>query len=288
MGASSKIHINGRFSEDIFITYNIRQGCPISSFLFAIAMQPFLAFPNYWIEKCLLLGTSICNSLTISCHFFGDNLGQFIPLTTSGYSGVVEAINTYTRALGSELNIAKSVIIPFTSQPLPEWVSNFGYKILQPKDVHRYLGGPFGNDISLVQLDNFAIDKVRKCINSWSEKTLSLSRRVLLIRQILLAIPIYNLMCLPMLKKTSKLVACMLKGFLWGFNPSGGKKDSSCFLELKICAPKEFGGLRIKHIHSHSLDLLGQLLKLSINLLWSGLSSSFPTLNVLWKNGIIQ
>lgn len=157
------------------------------------------------IEQESLHGIRISQTLIVSFRFFPDNLGQFIPLTQEF--------------------IEKSVIIPFSNAPLPEWVGKTSYRILKPKEVHKYLGTPLGHDIDSRQLHIFVIERVKAHIlHSWSTKTLSFSGRILLIRHILQAIPIYHLLFMPISTSMSKLVASILKDFLWGFNEVGGRK----------------------------------------------------------------
>ena len=38
----SKIIINGKFTEEIFITRSVRQGCPLSMFIYAIILEPLV------------------------------------------------------------------------------------------------------------------------------------------------------------------------------------------------------------------------------------------------------
>lgn len=77
----------------------------------------------------------------------------------------------------------------------------------------------------------------------------------------------------------------MLKDFLWVFNPTGGRK-TTLVLWKKITAPKEVGGLGIRHIHLHSHALLGQWVIIAHNHPASKWSSPFfANLKVTRQNG---
>lgn len=211
-------------------------------------------------------------------------MGLFIPLSCECFE---EVIRTYTLASSSKLNIEKFVIIPFSSKPLREWIHASGCRILGPKDVHKYLGVPFGYNIEPGQLHNFVIEKVTTRINSWSAKLLSFSSRVMLIKHILQAIPIYHLMILPILSKMAKTIAGLLNDFLWGFNPSGGRKTTLVAWK-RICVCKSSGGLSIKHIPAHSKALLGKWIIALLNnpdLEWSTLFYA-NLKKVTWQNGL--
>lgn len=53
-GASSKVHTNGMFLEEIFVGQGVRQGCPLSQLLFAFATQSFLDYLRFLLNSgCL-------------------------------------------------------------------------------------------------------------------------------------------------------------------------------------------------------------------------------------------
>lgn len=46
-GATSKIHANGIFLDEIPVTRDVRHGCPLSPLLFAIASQPLMDYLDH-------------------------------------------------------------------------------------------------------------------------------------------------------------------------------------------------------------------------------------------------
>lgn len=74
-----KIHINGKFSDEIKLARGVHQGCPLAPMLFAISTQPL---PSYIQAECLkgwLLGLQITPSLQICERLFFDEIGIHIP-----------------------------------------------------------------------------------------------------------------------------------------------------------------------------------------------------------------
>ena len=43
---SNKVQVNGKFTEDIQIQRSVRQGCPLSMFLYVLSLEPFIASIN--------------------------------------------------------------------------------------------------------------------------------------------------------------------------------------------------------------------------------------------------
>lgn len=98
---------------------------------------------------------------------------MFIPLTQRFFGKELATISTYTLDFGLKLNIEKPMIIPFNTKPLPDWVCKTGCRILKPKEGHKYIGTPLGQDLDSRQLHNFVIKRVKNLIHSWMAKTLS-------------------------------------------------------------------------------------------------------------------
>lgn len=45
--AISKVHVNGRFTNEITLTKGVRQGCPLSPILSALSMQPLMDYIDH-------------------------------------------------------------------------------------------------------------------------------------------------------------------------------------------------------------------------------------------------
>ncbi|CAM6102385.1 unnamed protein product [Calypogeia fissa] len=90
---------------------------------------------------------------------------------------------------------------------------------------------------------------------AWSSRLLTFMGRVLVVKHVLQAIPIYHAMFLHAPDTICKKFSRLCKDFLWGFNKAGGRKLPLVAWE-KMALPKIHGGLGFKEVKAHSKALL--------------------------------
>jgi hypothetical protein len=67
--ASSCVSINGRFTNDFHLRSSIRQSCPLSSILYALAVNPFPMLINEHLS-----GIRIGQRRTVACLAYADDI----------------------------------------------------------------------------------------------------------------------------------------------------------------------------------------------------------------------
>lgn len=73
--ASSKVHVNGRFIEEVLLTRGVRQGCPLSPLLFALTTQPLMDYYSHKLGTGKLQGIKLSKKIIICHRRFDDDLG---------------------------------------------------------------------------------------------------------------------------------------------------------------------------------------------------------------------
>ncbi|KAJ9186725.1 hypothetical protein P3X46_002268 [Hevea brasiliensis] len=130
--------------------------------------------------------------------------------------------------------------------------------VRETDDLGRYLGVPLLHSRVTKATYQYIVDKVRKKLNSWNVKKLSLAGRVTLARSVLAAIPIYSMQtaCIP--QAVCHEVDKLCHQFIWG--ASAAKKKIALVSWERVQLPKEMGGLGF-----HNLSMLNNafLLKLA-------------------------
>lgn len=124
----------------------------------------------------------------------------------------------YELAFGSKLNLKKTTIIPFNLPNILAWLQNSDCFVSSSTALHKYLGTCWGANLALNQLHTFFQRKIDARLSSWSTRYLSFAGRVLLIKHVLQAIPIYCFLFNKTPLETLKKNSCFFKDFLWGSN----------------------------------------------------------------------
>lgn len=104
------------------------------------------------------------------------------------------------RVSGARLILEKSTIIPLDDDFFPDWFSQTGCKIAQPKEVLSFLGCPIrGKDANSKEAE-FFMYKVRKRVNHWANWSVSLQGLLVLLKHVLRAILVFHFMALTLSK----------------------------------------------------------------------------------------
>jgi hypothetical protein len=213
--------------------------------LFAVATQPLMDHLDAELAARCFQGVRITDTLTISYRLFADDGGMFIPPIEGAFLATHRCLEVYESASGAKLNLQKSVIIPFCLPSIPAWLIATQCHISIAGEIHKYLGAPWGFEIADTDLHNFYVAKISDRLKTWSKKLLSLPGRILLVKHVLQAIPIYHMMFIRLPNKTTTRIKQICRDFLWGFNQEGGRK-TTLISWRKLTRKKCEGGIGFK------------------------------------------
>ncbi|CAJ2663797.1 unnamed protein product [Trifolium pratense] len=134
----------------------------------------------------------------------------------------------------------------------------------------KYLGLPVGANPRRLATWDPLVEKIRRKLNSWGNKHISLGGRIVLINSVLNSIPIFYMSFMKMPAQVIKKVTRIQRDFLWG-GVNGVKKLS--WVKWKVvCQQKKKGGLGIRDLKMTNLSLLlkwrWRLLQRNVTALW--------------------
>lgn len=209
--------INGIPSGTFNATRGIRQGDPISPFLFIMVVEGL----GYKIKKDVrdnkIRGIRLWGrNLSITHEQFVDDVMLFGDATLKEVRNFKGILEIFMKASGMEINEDKSCTFIFNSPDTAKvhLTRMLGFK--QGSFPTKYLGIQL--DVNQNRLKNWqsTVDKLKKRLESWSFRSLNIARRIILIKSVLLSIPIYPLSILKAPKGVLSRMREILGKFLWG------------------------------------------------------------------------
>ncbi|CAA7058559.1 unnamed protein product [Microthlaspi erraticum] len=207
---SYQVLINGEAKGSINPSRGLRQGDPLSPFLFIILTEVLIAQLRGAEEEGRITGLKIARtSPSISHLLFADDSLFFCKADVLQCAELMKIIKCYGLASGQQLNTSKSSI--FFGNKVPQELRRSLKNTLgisKEGGMGTYLGLPEKICGSKKQVLAFVQDRLSQRINSWSAKLLSKGGKEVLIKSVAQALPTYVMSCflLPqdVIKKTPK------------------------------------------------------------------------------------
>eukprot|EP00253_Pinus_taeda_P033845 PITA_33845 len=238
------ILVNGAPSEPFSPSRGIRQGDPLSPFLFVILMEGISRIIAKKRADGVIKGLQPIRTLPATTHqqFVDDTMLHGIP-TVKKAMAFRHSLDLFSKASGMEINFSKSSIFFFHTHPaIQAHLSQLlGFRIGNLPS--RYLGAP----LTLKPWHKTHWEKVlanmeKKC-KHWTYRALKFVGRLVLTKTVLQAIPQYLLSMLPAPKGILQQIRNIQRSFLW--NGNGDKRKWALVAWNKLCRPKAMGGLNL-------------------------------------------
>eukprot|EP00253_Pinus_taeda_P013888 PITA_13888 len=238
------ILVNGTPSTPFSPSRGIRQGDPLSPFLFVILMEGLSRLIAKKKEDGQIRGLQPIRSCPATTHqqFVDDTMLHGTP-TVKEATTYKDILHLFSRASGMEINFSKSTIFFFnTHQAVQSHLSRLlGFRIGSLPS--RYLGAPLTlKPWQKAHWEKILANMERRC-KHWTNRALNFAGRLVLTKAILQAIPQYMLSILPAPKGVLDQIRSIQRSFLWSGNSE--KKKWSLVAWKKLCRPKNRGGLNL-------------------------------------------
>lgn len=208
--AKSRVKVNGILTDPFNLERSVRQGCPLSAILYAIAAEPLalLLKNDKMIKKIKLPGGSEC-----VVQQYADDTTCMVKDMDS-IKRIVELVDKYGKASGAKINVNKSEIM-FINTNTPD-ESEVQFKI--KKDYMRILGIYMGID-SKGARDNLwteVINKMQKIFNMWKLRDLKLKGKITVVNGLILSKINYILASVDLPPWAGEQINGMVTQFIWG------------------------------------------------------------------------
>lgn len=168
--AEGLVKVCGSLTAPFPFQKGIRQGCPLSGFLYSIAIEPFLHKLKVNLSSCSF---SLPNTdMNVSVSAYADDISIFVT-EDKGFDIILDTYNTFSKASAACLNYVKS-------QGL--WAGSWSKRRDRPLDFLwnceglLFLGVHLGNNNNYVNKNwSKCKEKLSKTLSRWSSLSYSLS-----------------------------------------------------------------------------------------------------------------
>ncbi|XP_042990668.1 uncharacterized protein LOC122317666 [Carya illinoinensis] len=215
---SYSLIVNGEPQPLFWPTRGLRQGDPISPYLFILCSEALSCLLNHAEKTHLITGLPIRkNHLHINHLFFADDSLLFCKANSIEWSQLHSLLASYERASGQRLNKDKTSIFfsSNTREQTKEIVTSIA-GIRGTSSYEKYLGLPALVGRGRYQSFKGILDRVQTKLNSWKTKLLSQAGKETLIKAVIQAIPTYSMGIFKLPRQLLIELNKQVRGFWWG------------------------------------------------------------------------
>ncbi|GKV22646.1 hypothetical protein SLEP1_g32498 [Rubroshorea leprosula] len=287
--ASISILVNGSPSKQFRMSKGLRQGDPLSPFLFLIVAEGLNGLIMEAVRKGLLEGIQIGgNEINISHLQFADDT-LLMGLATEDNIWAVKCImRSFELSSGLKINYAKSQLMGVNVEE--ERLAKMAYLLNCKKGgiPFKYLGIRVGGNPRSRIFWRELIESFHKQLSRWKGQQLSMGGRITLINSVLSSLPVFQMSTHLLPKGTLSILDKIRRQFLWG-----GWEEHKKINWVKwesVCRRKDEGGLGVKDLRHFNAALMGKWwakLAGNSNSLWYGvIRSKYGNLGGNWMSWV--
>ena len=254
---SYSVLVNGSPHGYIKPSRGLRQGDPLSPYLFLICAEGLSALLRKKEREKSMRGIAICRGGSRISHlFFADDSIIFCRASMHECGTLHHVLALYERASGQQINKAKTAL--FFSKNTPSSTRStiltmFGTS--SSTQFEKYLGLPPIMGRSKRRAFNEIKDRIWKRLQGWKEKLLSQADREILIKAVIQAIPSYAMCCFRFPASLCDEICSMANRFWWG--QRGDARKIHWINKAKLIKSKMEGGMGFRDLQLFNKALLG-------------------------------
>ncbi|GJW11417.1 RNA-directed DNA polymerase, eukaryota, reverse transcriptase zinc-binding domain protein [Tanacetum coccineum] len=179
----ASILINGNPTSEFSIKRGLRQGDPLSPFLFILVMEGLHCVMSNAVSSGLIRGIKLGSSdITLSYLFYADNVVITTDWNSCDIDNIIQVLHVFYLASGLRINIHKSNLygIGVSNDEISSLASRTG--CATGSFPFTYLGLSIGANMNLTSSWSVLIDRFQKRLSSWKANLLSIGGRLTLIK----------------------------------------------------------------------------------------------------------
>ncbi|KAL9663483.1 hypothetical protein QQ045_018870 [Rhodiola kirilowii] len=236
----------------------VRQGDPLSSGLFVVAME--------WLSRAMKKAVGegriypYFTKAGVPCithQLFADDILIFTNGCKNSVRELKGLIDKFCLLSGQLLNPDKSIMIfsdRIKERKRADLLQLTGFK--EGRLPQTYLGAPLYKGITLIAYFDDLVNRLLARIKGWASHFLSMSGRIVLVNSVLNAMAIHSMICLPVPLSILDRMTSLMASFVWD---AGDAKRKHWIGWERLCRSREEGGLGLKNPRGIMHALHGKL-----------------------------
>ena len=260
VGGSISIFLNGEDNSYFKTGKGLKQGDPLSPFLFNLVgdgLSRMLAeTTNQGLVKGILEDFRPGGIVSLQ---YADDTILFSKADDVVLRNLKGVLMWYEQISGMRINFHKSELVPLNLESSEAHRLAHLFSCSLGSFPIKYLGVPLHYD-NLTRDDiQPLVDKILKKISGWRGKLLSLAARAMLLKTCLASIPVYLLSFIKFPEWAIKILNTHMGNYLWNDSVENHKYHLANWELVSMC--KEHGGLGLPSLRDLNISLLASWLK---------------------------
>nr|XP_043633384.1 uncharacterized protein LOC122604565 [Erigeron canadensis] len=244
----ASVLVNGSLTQEFQFSRGVRQGDPLSPYIFILAMEVLGDLFSKVVDTGNLCGIATPNAGAVVSHLiYTDDVLVLGEWSTNNFMNVIRILRCFYLISGLTMNPSKSKLFGLGGSTFETLraVASIN-KVSMGELLFTYLGVPIRANMNKVKSWDDVIHTVENRLSKWKELSLSIGGRVILIKSVLNSLPMYFLSLFKAPKQVIAKLDAIRKRFLWG---SMDEKRKIHWVSWdRVIAPKFSDGLRLDSI----------------------------------------
>ncbi|GAU22997.1 hypothetical protein TSUD_98260 [Trifolium subterraneum] len=256
--ATASVLVNGSPTDEFPLERGLRQGDPLSPFLFLLAAEGLNVMMRALVQSNSFTGYSIgtVSPVVVSHLQFADDTLLLGVRSWANVRALWAVLMLFEVVSGLRVNFNKSMLVGvnIADSWLIEAASVLGCRV--GTMTFMYLGLPIGGDPRRLSFWEPVVNRIRSRLVGWKSRFLSFGGRLVLLKLVLTSLPVYALSFFKAPSGIISSIESLLNNFFWG--GCEDRRKISWISWKIVCLREEAGGLGVRQLREFNMALLGK------------------------------